>query len=277
MKSYIIEKLEDYSKSNDKIKALFYIKEDNTDDHFSQVYLIMSEIIIAKIKEDLEKIFDDYVLINKKKSHFKLDKRDQQFTKFEIFTLDSTKIIVNIIHKDLAVDFTKLIRGSIEFVYDEDELKDKIEREENLYLLPKTYEFDECSKNFFSLCLDTSFSLLGRDKISAAFKMQTLRDELFKLINWYIIDKYNRGMDAGYFGKNLIHTLEANHKDDLLKIFSNPEIEDTYTAIFKACQIFRKIGMEFAKKQGFIYPKREDVYTLKLLRKNYKKLESLLA
>lgn len=277
MKNYIVEKLEDYSKSNDKIKALFYIKEDNNDEHFSEVYLLMKEIIISKMKEDLEKIFDDYVLINKKKDFFRIDKRDQQFTKFEIFTMDSTKIIVNIIHYDLKGDFVKSLKGDLNFVYDEENIEGELEREENLYKLPKAYEFEECSKNFFSLSLDTSFSLLSRDKISAGFKMQALRDELYRLLNWYIIDKYNGGMDIGEYGNNLIHTLEANLKDDIVEVFSNPDIIDTYTAIFKLCQIFRKIGMEFAKKNNFTYPKRDDVYSLKLLRKNYKKMESLLA
>lgn len=276
MKNYIIEKLEDYSKSNDKIKALFYIKEDNNDEHFSEIYLLMKEIIISKMKEDLEKIFDDYALINKKKDHFKLDKGEQQFTKFEIYTMDSTKITVNIIHYDLKEDFVKNLKGDLNFVYDEEEIESDLEREENIYKMPKAYEFEECSKNFFSLSLDTSFSLLSRDKISAGFKMEALRDELYKLLNWYIIDKYNGGMNIGNYGDNLIHTLEADLRDEIVEIFSNSEIIDTYTAIFKACQIFRKIGMEFAKKNNFTYPKRDDVYSLKLLRKNYKKMESLL-
>ena len=92
MKSYIIEKLKDYSKSNEKVKAIFFVKEDNNNEYFANIYLVLSDIIISKIKEDLENIFDDYAMINKRKDSFELDKKNQQFTKFELYTNDSTKI-----------------------------------------------------------------------------------------------------------------------------------------------------------------------------------------
>lgn len=276
MKDYIIEKLDKYCKSNDEIKALFYIKEDNNNEHFASVYLIMKDIIIGKIREDLKKVFDNYVLINKKRDFFKIDKRDQQFSKFEVYTKDSTKIEVSIVHEDLSSDFIENLRGGLNFIYDSENIYENIEKKERLYKLPKDYEFEQTSKNFFSLCLDTSFSLLSRDRISAGFKMQDLKDELFKLLNWYIIDKYKGGMDAGAYGKNLVHTLEADLKADLLEVFSNSDSYHTYTAIFKACHIYRKIGMDFAYKHKLTYPKEDDVYSLKLLRKNYKKMESLM-
>ncbi|MFR6221599.1 MAG: hypothetical protein ACLUJE_05395, partial [Anaerococcus sp.] len=62
MKSYIIEKLKDYSKSNEKVKAIFFVKEDNNNEYFANIYLVLSDIIISKIKEDLENIFDDYAM-----------------------------------------------------------------------------------------------------------------------------------------------------------------------------------------------------------------------
>lgn len=277
MKDYIIEKLDKYCQSNDEIRALFYIKEDNNNEHFASVYLIMKDIIIGKIKDDLKKVFDDYVLINKKRDFFKIDKRDQQFTKFEVYTKDSTKVEVSIVHEDLALDFIENLRGSLNFIYDEENIYQNIEKKESLYELPKDYEFEQTSKDFFSLCLDTSFSLLSRDRISAGFKMQEMKNELFKLLNWYIIDKYKGGMDAGDYGKNLVHTLEADLKDDLLEVFSNADSYHTYTAIFKACHIYRKLGMDFAQKHKLTYPKEDDVYSLKLLRKNYKKMESMMA
>ena len=105
--------------------------------------------------------------------------------------------------------------------------------------------------------------------------MQAMRDELFKLLNWYIIDKFNQGMDAGESGKNFIHTLEADLKEELILTFRSNDIMDFYSSIFASCQLFRKVGMKLGEKFEFSYPKKDDVYTLKLLRKNFKKMESL--
>ncbi|MBS5989147.1 aminoglycoside 6-adenylyltransferase [Anaerococcus hydrogenalis] len=275
MKNYIIEKFNDYSKSNDKVKAIYFVKEENNNEHFANIYAVYSDIIISKIKEDLENIFNDYALINKRKDYFKHDKKNQQFTKFEIYTNDSTKIGLTIISLDLAGDFIKLCPGNIEFISDQINLKEEVTDNKEVYKLPRGFEFDEASKNFYSLALDVSFYLMSRDMISAGFKMQAMRDELFKLLNWYIIDKFNRAKDAGEFGENLIHTLEADIKEDVLMTFGAKDIGDIYNSIFKACQLYRRIGMELADKFDFTYPKRDDVYTLKLLRKNYKKMESL--
>lgn len=275
MKSYIIEKFKDYSKSNEKVKAIFFIKEENNNEHFTNVYAVFSEIIISKIKEDLEKVFDDYAIINKKKDSFEFDKKNQQFTKFEIYTNDSTRISVNILVEDRAGEFIKLCPGNIEFICDEINLKEEVEEQKLVYKLPREFEFDECCKNFFSLALDVSFNLMSRDMISAGFKMQAMRDELYKLLDWYIIDKFNKAMDAGESGKNFIHTLEADLKEEFILTFRSNDIMDFYSSIFAACQLFRKVGMKLAEKFEFSYPKKDDVYTLKLLRKNFKKMESL--
>lgn len=275
MKSYIIEKFKDYSKSNEKVKAIFFVKEDNNSEYFANIYVVFADIIISKIKEDLEKVFDDYAIINKRKDSFEFDKKNQQFTKFELYTNDSTKISINIIVEDRASEFIKLCLGNVEFICDEINLKEEIEEKKFLYKLPREFEFDECAKNFFSLALDVSFNLMSRDMICAGFKMQAMRDELFRLLNWYVVDKFNQGMDAWESGKNFVHTLEADIKDELLLTFMSKDIMDTYGAIFSACQLFRKIGMKLAEKFEFTYPKKDDVYTLKLLRKNFKKMESL--
>ena len=70
MKNYIIEKLRDYSKSNEKVKTIFFVKEDNNNEYFANIYAVYSDIIISKIKDELENIFDDYAIVNKRKDFF---------------------------------------------------------------------------------------------------------------------------------------------------------------------------------------------------------------
>ncbi|MDU2202834.1 MAG: hypothetical protein E7E32_06845 [Anaerococcus hydrogenalis] len=53
MKNYIIEKLRDYSKSNEKVKAIYFVKEDNNNEYFANIYAVYSDIIISKIKEKI--------------------------------------------------------------------------------------------------------------------------------------------------------------------------------------------------------------------------------
>ena len=63
---------------------------------------------------------------------------------------------------------------------------------------------------------------------------------------------------------------------DMLAEVNNNEAGNIYNSLFKACILFRKVGMAEAEDLGFEYDRQTDVKTLKLLRNNYKKLESFL-
>ena len=52
---------------------------------------------------------------------------------------------------------------------------------------------------------------------------------------------------------------------------------DIYNSLFKACVLFRRLAMNMCNVLGYAYPKEIDVESLKILRSNYKKLESFLS
>lgn len=275
MQANIKEKIVKYAKEKEEILSIFYIKSRNSSQEFVEIYTIVNEIIVSKMQDELIELFDNVILTNKKKNSFKIDKRDQQYTILEVFKADSVKIAEHIISEEFAEEFIKLLPNDIEFAYDKMGLKDSASGYRYAYNLPKQYEYEECIRNFFALSMETSFLLVQRDRIAASMKIQKLREQLYKMVDWYIIDKFSKTKNCGLDYENIENTLESDYKDLAFESFSGSELLDIYHSVFRACQLFRKLGLLEATNLGYKYLKREDVDTLKVLRSNYKKIESM--
>lgn len=276
MQTYIEEKLKKYAEEKEEILALFYIKSRNKTEEFIEIYTVVSDVIVSKMHEELENLFDDVILTNKRKDSFKLKKRWQKYTILEVFKKDSSKVTESIISSELAIEFLKDMPNDIEFLYDKMDLKAEIVDNAFNYDLPKEYEFDQCQRQFFSYALESSFLLVERNQISASLKMQELRYELLKMIDWYIIDKFSKKKNVGKDFENVAYSIEEEYRSLALETFSNTDYLEIYNSIFKSCQLFRKLGLIVSEKLGFPYLKKEDVECLKVLRSNYKKIESLI-
>ena len=272
----IKEKLKKYADSNEKISSMFFIDKINSSKQTFEVYTLVEDVIISKMQEELEEIFDDIILINKRKGYFKVDKKTQQYTKFEIYMKDSSKLIENIVSEDLALDFIQNLNRKLNFIYDKNALEEKITQEDVEYKRARDFEFENCIRNFYAEALDISFYLLERNNISALVKMEKLRSELLNMVNWHLIEKFSRKKDMGDNGENLKYTLEAEDYEILEETFSCAKIEEIYKSLFKACQLFRKLGLDLSEKLSYPYLKKEDVDSMKILRHNYKKIESIL-
>ena len=116
-----------------------------------------------------------------------------------------------------------------------------------------------------------------KDEIASCIKMEELRKYLLNVIDFYIKEKYSYTMDKGYDGQKLKSTLEVDIKEDYLMTYHHEDLLDIYNSLFKACVLFRKLSMNLCDINEFVYPKQTDVETMKLLRSNYKKLESFLS
>jgi hypothetical protein len=276
MKTDIKEKLLKYAEEKEEILSLFYLKSRNSTDEFTEVYTVVNEIIISKMQEELSSIFDNIVLENKKKDFFKIGKKSQQYTILEVFTRNNGKITENIILEEFAEDFIKSLPNDLEYIYDNMELKEKTSGYRYAYNLPKQYEFEECIRSFFALSLEVSYLLVQRDRIAASLKMQNLRKELLRMVDRYIINKFSKTKNSGLDYENISSVLETEYRDLAFETFSSSEILEIYHSLFKSCQLFRKLGLIMAHNLKFNYLKREDVEVLKILRENYKKIESLI-
>lgn len=275
MKSEIKNRFVDYANDKDSIVSIFYLKS-NTNDEFIDLYTIVDEVIIGKLEEDIRYLFDDIILINRRKDSFEVDKNKQNYTIIDVYKEDNIKISESIIAKDLAEDFIKNLPSDIEFIYNRAGEKKLSPNRDFKYYMPKEYEFKSCVDNFFANAIEVSLYVNQKDPIAASIKMDDLRYELIKMLNFHIIDKFYGLRDMGKDGSSLINSLSKEYREDLELSYNTNELLDIYNCLFKACGLFRKVGMAEAENLGFAYNKKADVKALELLRKNYRKLESFL-
>lgn len=276
MRNDINNKLISYAKTNDAIESMFCIKNENYDS-FYKVYTIVNEIIIGKLEEELVGLFDDVVLVNRIKEEFTIDKAKVPFTSINIYKKDNTKITESIISSDYADVFIKKLPSDIDFIYNKPGV-DRLDTNNNFrYESPKEYEFLSTIRNFFANAIEVSLYISEKDEIAASLKMEELRGYLLSMIDFYVKEKYAYTMDKGYDGQKLKSTLDLDTKENFLLTYHHEDLMDIYNSLFKACVLFRKLAMQMCQSLGYAYPKEIDVESLKILRRNYKKLESFLS
>ncbi|MFO3717851.1 aminoglycoside 6-adenylyltransferase [Anaerococcus sp. ENR1011] len=276
MRNDINNKLISYAKTNDAIESIFCIKNENYDS-FYKFYTIVNDIIIGKLEEELVGLFDDVFLVNRIKEEFTIDKANVPFTSINIYKTDNTKITESIIASDYADVFLKTLPKDIEFIYTKIGT-DRLDANQNFrYDVPKEYEFISTIRNFFASAVEVSLYINEMDEIASSLKMGEVRNYLLTMIDFYIKNKYAYTMDKGYDGQKLKSTLDMNTKEDFLLTYHHEDLMDIYNSLFKACVLFRKIAMNLCNELGYSYPREIDVESLKVLRSNYKKLESFLS
>ncbi len=276
MRNDISNKLISYAKNNESIESMFVIKDENYDS-FYKVYTVVSEIIIGKLEDELIATFDDIILVNRTKDEFTIDKAKVPYTNINIYKKDNTKITESIISVEYADDIIKTLSKDIEFIYNKPGFE-RLEVNQNFrFDPPKEYELTSAIRNFFASAIEVSLYIDHKDELAACIKMEELRSYLLNIIDFYIKEKYSYTKDKGYDGQKLKSTLGINIKKDYLMTYHHEDLLDIYNSLFKACVLFRKLSMELCENNGFAYPRQIDVETMKLLRKNYKKLESFLS
>lgn len=275
MRNDISQKLKDYAKTNPAIESIFYVKRLNNDE-FYRIYTVVSEVIIAKLEEEFENLFDDVIFVNRVKEKSELDKNKFSFTTIDLYKMDNIKVSESIISSDLAKDFIKTLPADIEFLYNKAGTEALLPNKDFTYSPAKEYEFSQTVKNFFAYAIEVSLYLNQNNALAASIKMEDLRKELANMLRIHVINKFNGSRDIGKDGSEFVHTLLKEYKDDFEGTFHDTNPLNIYNSLFKACILFRKVGMAEAEDLGFEYDRQTDVRTLKLLRNNYKKLESFL-
>jgi aminoglycoside 6-adenylyltransferase len=132
---------------------------------------------------------------------------------------------------------------------------------ENDYLpkLPTRKAFEDCCNEFWWVSIYVAKGLWRGEIIYAkAMLDQLMREQLMKMLVWYIGVKTRFSVNLGKFGKNFQRYLEAGLWEMLQRTYADADYERNWDALMTACELFRIIGRSVGEHFGFDYLEEED-------------------
>ena len=87
---------------------------------------------------------------------------------------------------------------------------------------------------------------------------QYTRDQLTKMLRWYIGVETGFAINPGKLGKYFQRFLDPDLWKMLLKTYADGSYENTWDGLFTMCDLFRIIAVRVADHFGYIYNQSED-------------------
>ncbi len=124
---------------------------------------------------------------------------------------------------------------------------------------PTAKRFSDCCNEFWWVCPYVAKGL-WREEITYAKTMfdQVVREQLMKMLTWYVGVQTQFLCNPGKFGKHLKQYLEPELWAMLEKTYADAGYEDTWDALYTMCDLFRMTANRVAEHFGFDYPRRDD-------------------
>ena len=124
---------------------------------------------------------------------------------------------------------------------------------------PTAKAFADCCNEFWWVCPYIAKGL-WREEIPYAkyFFDHIVRDQLMKMITWYVGQKTEFSKDPGKHGKFLQQYLEPELWEMLLNTYADAGCERTWAALFTTCDLFREAATQVAEFFGYDYPYEDD-------------------
>lgn len=277
MNEILYHKLKSLYETSDALRAIFYYPLENSDDYFNRVVMIVEQKALNDIEEEMKNLFCETLTVHTRdRSLVKVSGKNRRYTKLKFYMKDFNLLEISVINVEIAINYLKSRNETPVFILDKDDYEHNytpLEEKESEF---SKFDFENLCRDFFSNCLEFGYLTLLRNKIQSAIKLDLLRIHLLKMTDFYVEDRFNNTIKAGDYHEYITNLLPKEYNDLLELSYKSDSIIDMYTACFAMCTAFRKIGMQIAEKKGYEYPKRSDVETLKILRTNYKKLESVI-
>lgn len=124
---------------------------------------------------------------------------------------------------------------------------------------PTAKAFADCCNEFWWVSPYVAKGLWREEIIYAKhFLDHFVRDQLVKMLNWYVgVETGFRG-NPGKFGKYLQRYLEPELWELLQRTYADADYERTWQALFATCDLFRRLALRVAAHFGFEYPYGDD-------------------
>jgi len=124
---------------------------------------------------------------------------------------------------------------------------------------PTDKEFSDCCNEFWWVCLYVAKGLWRGEIIYAKYISEHyVREQLMKMLTWYIGVNTRFSENPGKFGKYFQNYLPPEWWELLLRTYTTVDVESTWEALFVMCDLFRKAAQVLAEYNGFDYPHDED-------------------
>lgn len=124
---------------------------------------------------------------------------------------------------------------------------------------PTCKAFADCCNEFWWVSAYVAKGL-WREQILYAHHMldQYTREQLMKMLAWYIGIRTGFTVNPGKFGKYYQRCLEPGLWERVLKTFADSDTSHTWEALFAMCDLFRVVAVRVGQHFGYDYPHRDD-------------------
>ncbi len=124
---------------------------------------------------------------------------------------------------------------------------------------PTAKAFADCCNEFWWVSPYVAKGLWRREIVYAKHMLDHyVRDQLMRMIDWYVGVETGFARNPGKFGKYLERTLAPELWAMLLGTYAGAGYEDTWQSLFTACGLFRRLALHVAAHFRFDYPCGED-------------------
>jgi aminoglycoside 6-adenylyltransferase len=124
---------------------------------------------------------------------------------------------------------------------------------------PSAKAFSDCCNEFWWVCPYVAKGLWREEILYAKYMLdQPVREQLMRMLTWYVGVKTQFSCSPGKFGKYLKHYLEPELWAMLEKTYVDASYEQTWEALSMTCVLFRTTTREVAEHLGFDYPRGDD-------------------
>lgn len=124
---------------------------------------------------------------------------------------------------------------------------------------PTAKQFADCCNEFWWVCPYVAKGLWRGQITYAKYMVEpVLRDELMKMMVWYIGMQTQFEKNLGGFGKHMQKYLEPELWEMLLKTYADAGVDNTWEALDTMGHLFRRVALRVAEHFGFEYPDGDD-------------------
>ncbi|MDO5755515.1 MAG: aminoglycoside 6-adenylyltransferase [Tissierellia bacterium] len=275
----IIEKLIHFGQDHQDIESLLQTGERNNPngkkDHLMDYQFVFGVKDPSEFQDPhfLEEIFGQSLLMQKQDGLLFVNKVTKDHVGYTLILDDITKITISFLPQDQMQEYIQMDSLSKILINKDDLLVGNNNQTDISYrqLRPTKKEFNHCCNQFFIEALNVAKGLYRGEIIYAIKTFSEIRETVDQMTSFYIGAHYDFKVSIGERYKYIKNYLEPEHYQRYLETYPLPDRDYLWRALFNACMLFRKEGLEVARILNYEYPKLADREIIQNIRNIYSK------